>query len=137
MEPYRVNQILKNHRARTSRQYQKMVGEKLRIYRLNKEKTQEEMAHLCLCNRGTIIKIEAGDTSVSAVYLFRYIVALNASSLLKPFEEIVQYPTVFKHKIEFSKRVKTKKRVKKKKQTKRTNKEKGISILLRLSLIKT
>lgn len=109
MEPDRITQVLKSHRERTARQYQKMVGAKLRIYRLNKGKTQEEMAYLCLCNRGTIVKIEAGNTSVSALYLFRYVVALNASYLLQPFEKIVQYPIVLEHAVKFRKRIKTKK----------------------------
>lgn len=99
--------ILEGHRKRTAYQLQQLVGDKLRILRLNTGLTQQEVADKCACNRQVIGKIEKGNPGISFGFFFSYLVALNKTSLLDGFNDIIPNPIYSKqHTVKFRQRVK-------------------------------
>lgn len=72
------------------------LGEVLKIERLNKNKSQEEVAGECQCSIVTIQKIEAGNMGVAIAYILRYIEAVSAYHIIKGIDDIRQHPAILK-----------------------------------------
>lgn len=99
--------ILEAHRKKTAYELQKLVGDKLRVLRINKGLTQQEVADKCVCNRQIIGKIEKGNPGISFGFFFSYLVALNKTSLLDGFNDIIPNPIYSKQNtVKFRQRVK-------------------------------
>lgn len=103
-----IQAMAENNRRRKTDKLLKMVGDKLRILRINRGFTQQDVADKCMCNRQTIQKIERGSPGVSITFLFSYLVALNQTRLLDSFNDLIPYPIYLKptHTIKFRQRVK-------------------------------
>ncbi len=89
--------------GKSAPQLLRRFGEVLKICRLNKNYTQEYLAEKCKCSALTVHKIEKG-TSVGAIYVMRYIIAVNGYRVLNGLNEIVQHAEIEEYKVKYKKR---------------------------------
>lgn len=79
------------------------MGQVLKICRLNKNLTQEDLAEKCGCSPLTIHKIENG-SNVGMLYIMRYIIGVNGYGILNGLNEIDQIPEIEEYKVRYKKR---------------------------------